>query len=274
MKIHILYLIFLILGCASNALSNNSCHLLFPDSFTDLRSSQIETPQDSIIQNQHLKKNTKTISNNNFTTSRGLSEYNSRFAILDRLNQMTRQHRWLDAGAGRAKAQLDFLKLRQQNQQDSPELVALSVERPWFTVAKKKFFKYLSGRKLEDYTLSELGKFDLITDYLGPFSYAENAVQILNIYMNVLNVGGSIKIDFNSRSNMIYKNEQLQSIKDWILSELAQPPALQLFSAQYNNDVLTITRNSEGSFHLPDVKLFFFYSELPPVRKYKVDEYR
>jgi SAM-dependent methyltransferase len=262
---HFKVIIFLIALSSSAAVGHN-CRFLFDPSVK----SQFEILQSLDNQSLQVLKINKSLSKNNFTTSRNLTDYDSVFKLRPLLAKMTAKQRWLDSGAGRAIAQLEYLSLFKKYEFSSPQLVALAYKKPWFVTSKKINFKYLSGRKLEDYTTTELGKFDLITDFFGPFSYTENAIQVLNVYLDILNVGGTLKIYFTSPHNVVYnKNNEIVSLETWLIQNLNKNSISDAFEVTFEKGTLTVIRKKEQVFKLPALELNYFYADLPPIRKYK-----
>ena len=51
--------------------------------------------------------------------------------------------------------------------------------------------RYLSGKRLRDYSREELGKFQIITDVFGGFSYTEDLSRFLEKVLSLLEVGGA-----------------------------------------------------------------------------------
>ena len=49
--------------------------------------------------------------------------------------------------------------------------------------------RYLSGKRLRDYSLEELGKFQIITDVCGGFSYTEYLSQFVYKVLSLLEIG-------------------------------------------------------------------------------------
>lgn len=224
-----------------------------------------------------VKKTEKTISTNGFTTARDLTEYQSIFKIRNedylkgpfttKLASLQNNHRWLDSGAGRAYAQKTFLKSFNHSE-EAPELIALSYKKPalLLPVFSKKF-KYQEGRWLEDIPNKELGKFDLITDLYGPFSYSKDPIQVLNKYLDLLSVNGEIYFSFEFRSNIIEINGKAEPLSDWLLE-----------TAKFQNDfeieqislvAFRIRLLKPTQFHWPQLNLSQFSSNLPPFRRFE-----
>ncbi len=94
--------------------------------------------------------------------------------------------RWLDIGAGEGRTILDYctsmyesmyLEGRERGGKKA-RAVAMSIEDRktirWHETAaslEPSQIRYLSGRRLREYSLEELGQFQVITDVLGGFSY-------------------------------------------------------------------------------------------------------
>jgi hypothetical protein len=114
--------------------------------------------------------------------------------------------RWLDIGAGEAKAVLDYYTpgydLAHPEGRDrrgrKAQAVAISIEdrrtRLWDLTAATldpNQIQYLSGRRMREYSLEELGKFQIITDVIGGFSYTDGLSRFMEKVLGLLEVNGS-----------------------------------------------------------------------------------
>ena len=114
--------------------------------------------------------------------------------------------RWLDIGAGRGQAILDYFRLRYDRMHgdgvERPDrkakAVAISIEdrrtSAWGTTAaslRADQIQYLSGKRLREYSLEELGKFQVITDVIGGFSYSSNIAEFMEKVMGLLALNSS-----------------------------------------------------------------------------------
>jgi hypothetical protein len=132
--------------------------------------------------------------------------------------------RWLDIGAGKAQALLDYLYpdgnlairpdvgLRAAKSQ----VVAISIEDRrtdnWNLAAETtgaKLMKYYFGKHLRDYTLAELGQFQIITDVIGGFSYVNELSAFMEKTLGFLALNGSFytvlqDVHFSNGSNQPY----------------------------------------------------------------------
>ncbi len=102
------------------------------------------------------------------------------------LAQLGADDRWLDIGAGRGQAVLDYYAPRYDAMHSSERgqrrkkahAVAISIEdrrtETWrlnATQMESGQIRYLAGKRLREYSAVELGQFQLITDVTGGFSY-------------------------------------------------------------------------------------------------------
>jgi hypothetical protein len=114
--------------------------------------------------------------------------------------------RWLDIGAGRGQAMIDYHAPARNNGNASSTAprrkagtVALSIEdrrtEAWHRAAasvEAGRMRYLFNRPLRNYTAAELGApFQLISDVIGGFSYTENLTRFMEKVLEVLAVNGS-----------------------------------------------------------------------------------
>lgn len=114
--------------------------------------------------------------------------------------------RWLDVGAGRGQAVLDYYTSRydamnregQERRGKKARAVAMSIEDRrtplWQQTAARleaNQIQYWHGRRLREYPASELGKFQLITDVFGGFSYTRDLSLFMEKTLDALEVGGS-----------------------------------------------------------------------------------
>jgi hypothetical protein len=114
--------------------------------------------------------------------------------------------RWLDIGAGMGIAVLDYHNGRysamlhegREPGAGRADAVAMSIEDRrtphWHETAARlepKKIEYLSGKPLREYRVEELGRFQLITDVIGGFSYTENLSLFMERVLSLLAVNGS-----------------------------------------------------------------------------------
>jgi hypothetical protein len=137
-----------------------------------------------------------------YTVSRPLSHYADGLAsgfdgVLAKLGPADR---WLDIGAGEANAILDYYTPRNgwDGRTGNAKAVAISIEDRrtplWQETATRigdGRIQYLFGKRFGAYSNEELGRFQLITDVLGGFSYTDNLSRFMERALSVLAVNGT-----------------------------------------------------------------------------------
>lgn len=114
--------------------------------------------------------------------------------------------RWLDVGAGRGQAILDYytpkfdmLHFEGRDQRGSKaQGVAISIEDrrtpDWHEKAAMlppNKIQYLASRRLREYSREELGTFQVITDVVGGFSYTTDLSLFMDKVLALLDMNGS-----------------------------------------------------------------------------------
>lgn len=139
-----------------------------------------------------------------YVTDRSLLSYTHTLAagFDEALAALGERDRWLDLGAGEGRAVLDYYGERYDAMHPArrggkAHAVALSIEdrrtTRWQTIAAAAggdHIAYLSGRRLRDYAPAELGRFALITDVAGGFSYTSDLTLYLERALALLTTGG------------------------------------------------------------------------------------
>lgn len=142
-----------------------------------------------------------------YVTTRGLADYAGYLhaSFCDTLSRLGPTDRWLDIGAGAGQAVLDYYAPKEVRESTETcarsrglaRAVAMSIEDrrtdAWHKLAAGlgERIRYVSGKPLRQYSLAELGKFQIITDVYGGFSYTEDLSPFMEKVLNLLEVGGS-----------------------------------------------------------------------------------
>ena len=143
-----------------------------------------------------------------YTTDRGLSRYAELLpsGFCDALRKLGSSDRWLDIGAakGRPSWTTTHRKTPQRRLKSAAgpapraRTVAISIEDRrtdnWKQQAARlgdDRIRYLFGKRLRQYSPEELGKFQIITDVYGGFTYTEDLSQFVDKVLRLLEVGGS-----------------------------------------------------------------------------------
>ena len=142
-----------------------------------------------------------------YVTNRGLSDYAELLptGFCDALGRLGSSDRWLDIGAGAGQAILAYYAPEDAaapaekcaRPGDKARAVAMSIEdrrtdewRQRATSVGDDRIRYLSGKRLRQYSPEELGKFQIITDVFGGFTYTEDLSQFVDKVLSLLEVGG------------------------------------------------------------------------------------
>jgi hypothetical protein len=144
---------------------------------------------------------------NGYVTNRALSDYMEilPYGFCDALASLGSSDRWLDIGAGDGQAIMDYYALgggaapaaKCTGYNGRARAVAMSIEdrrtEKWQQQAASlgdDRIRYLSGKRLRQYSREELGKFQIITDVYGGFSYTEDLSQFVEKVLSLLEIHG------------------------------------------------------------------------------------
>jgi hypothetical protein len=142
-----------------------------------------------------------------YVIDRSLLSYTQALAAeFDRaLGRLRPHNRWLDIGAGRGQAILDYftpkfdmLHFEGRDERGSKaQAVAISIEDrrtpAWHEKAANlplDKVRYLASRRLREYSREELGRFRLVTDVVGGFSYTTDLSLFMEKVLALLEVDG------------------------------------------------------------------------------------
>jgi len=128
-------------------------------------------------------------------------EFNRSLAALGK------KDRWLDIGAGEGRAILDYCTGKydalnaslDDDEEGKAQAVAISIEdrrtHRWHETAasvQPDRLRYLYGKRFREYSVEDLGRFQVITDVMGGFSYSNDIAVYMEKALALLNVSGSL----------------------------------------------------------------------------------
>jgi hypothetical protein len=168
-----------------------------------------------------------------YVTNRGLPDYAALLpsGFCDALGSLGSSDGWLDVGAGDGQAILDYYT---PGDDATPaeecaglagraRAVAMSIEDrrtdKWQQQAASLGngrIRYLSGKRLRQYSGQEIGKFQIITDVYGGFSYTEDLSQFLEKVLSLLETGGV----FYTVVQSVHLEDGKDKPPTWYLTEL------------------------------------------------------
>ena len=142
-----------------------------------------------------------------YVIGRSLLSYAGALApeFMQSLARLRPEQRWLDIGAGEGRAILDYCTSKYDVVLQGPyafgkkaRATAISIEDrrtpDWHKTAAAsgpQQIEYLFGRTLREYSREELGRFNLITDVFGGFSYTRQISLFMENALALLEVNGS-----------------------------------------------------------------------------------
>lgn len=187
-----------------------------------------------IIKQQGIYRSEGALRPEGYVVGRALTDYEELLptGFVKTLRELGPADRWLDVGAGQGEAILDYydpaydlrLAVTDPQPRGKARAVALSIEdrrtdrwRERAVILGGDQIKYLHNKRFGEYTKEELGRFRIITDVYGGFSYTATLSEFLEKVLGVLEVNG----DFYT----LLQSVRLENGKDnpettWYLTEL------------------------------------------------------
>jgi SAM-dependent methyltransferase len=227
----------------------------------------------------------------NYVTNRSLASYEallpSGFGAA--LRKLGPSSRWMDIGAGGGQAILDYYAL--ERPRGKARAVALSIEDRrtdlWHQRAAslgENRIRYLHGKRLREYSGAELGKFQIITDVYGGFSYTENLSLFLERVLEALAVNGG----FYTMVQSVHLQDGRDNPKTWYLTEIVDPAGRDVNVCSWLRTVscVKVTCESKSDWDaptelihvrkvcnavkIPQLKALQYEAGIPPGRKFRL----
>jgi SAM-dependent methyltransferase len=237
-----------------------------------------------------------------YTTNRGLSKYAEHLpsGFCDALGRLGSSDRWLDIGAGEGHAIMDYYAPEDATAPAEkcgrsgakPRAVAISIEDRRTDAWKQRAaslgddrIRYLFGKRLRQYSPEELGKFQIITDVYGGFTYTEDLSQFVDKVLRLLEVGGGFYTlatgvrceDGKDKLGSLYLTELEDAFgRDVkVCSWLKKIPCVQV-TCESKSDLerpteLIKIRKVCSDTLVPRMKLLEYEAGYPPGRRFQLD---
>jgi hypothetical protein len=236
-----------------------------------------------------------------YVTDRGLSQYAELLpaGFCDALGRLGSSDRWLDIGAGEGQALLDYYAVEDDTAPvkkcaasiSKARAVAMSIEdrrtemwRRYSAIFGGDRLCYLSGRRLREYSQEELGKFQLITDVYGGFSYSQDLSLFMEKTLGILETGGVFYTmiqnvhleDGKDKPDTLYQTEvEDASGSDVNMCSWLKRTACVEVSCESKSDATRPTelikiRKVCSDVSVPRLKLLTFQAGNPPARRYQL----
>ena len=238
-----------------------------------------------------------------YVINRRLSEYAEVLptGFCAALGRLGSSDRWLDIGAGEGQAILDYYApegdappdKKCARPGDKARAVAISIEDRRTDKWKERAvslgddrIRYLTGKRLREYSGEELGKFQIITDVYGGFSYTEHLFQFVDTVLSLLEVGagfytlvpGVHLADGKEKLGILYLTE-LEDIGGRplkVCSWLKQTTCVQVTCESRSNwkrptELISIKKIC-SDVSVPRMKLVEFEAGYPPSRRFQLEQ--
>ncbi len=258
---------------------------------------------EEIAKQEKIYRSRDTDGRRSYTTDRGLSQYAELlpFGFCNDLAKLDSSDRWLDVGAGEGQAILDYYTPEgaatpaEKCRGSGPKAraVAISIEDRrkdnWKQQAARlgdDRIRYLLGKRLGQYSSEELGKFQLITDVYGGFTYTENLSRFIDKVLTLLEVGGSFYTlatgvhleDGKDKLGSLYLTELEDAFGRGVkvCSWLKKISCVQVTCESKSNSTTPVERIKIrkvcGDTSVPQTKLVEFEAGYPPGRCFQLDQ--
>ena len=237
-----------------------------------------------------------------YITGRELSDYAGLLTsgFCDALGRLGSSDRWLDIGAGDGQAILDYYALEDDaapaqkcaRSFSKARAVAMSIEdrrtdkwRQQAAIFGGDRLRYLSGKRLRNYSGEELGKFQIITDVYGGFSYTEDLSQFLEKVLSLLETGGvfytmvqSVHLeDGKDKLNSSYQTELVDAagrdvkVCSWLKKTTCVKVGCESKSDWDAPTELINIQKVCSDVSVPRMKLLKFEAGYPPGRRFQLE---
>jgi SAM-dependent methyltransferase len=237
-----------------------------------------------------------------YVVNRGLSDYAELLpsGFCDALGRLGNADQWLDIGAGAGHAILDYYAPEGDaapaqkcgRSTEKARAVAMSIEdrrtdrwREQATSGGDDRIRYLSGKRLRDYAPEELGKFQIITDVYGGFSYTEDLSRFVDKVLSLLVVGGSFYTlapgvhleDGKTKLGILYLTELEDTagrplkVCSWLKKTTCAQVTCESKSDWKRPTELINIRKVCSGVSVPRLKLWEFEAAYPPARRFQLD---
>ena len=237
-----------------------------------------------------------------YITTRGLPDYAEHLptGFCDALGRLGSSDRWLDIGAGAGEAILDYYTPADAaapaqkcgRSGARARAVALSIENrqteKWREQAASvghDRMRYLSGKRLRQYSPEELGKFQLITDVFGGFTYTEDLSQFVDRVLSLLEVGGGfytlvpgVHLESGDKLGVFYLTElenaagRPEKVCSWLKKTTCAQVTCESKSEWKRPTELIKIQKVCSDVSVPRMKLLEYKAGYPPDRRFQLEK--
>jgi hypothetical protein len=237
-----------------------------------------------------------------YVTDRGLSQYAELLPsdFCDALGRLDSSDRWLDIGAGEGQAILDYYAVEDDTgplKKCAPSItkaraVAISIEdrrtdmwRRYSAGFGSDRLCYLSGKRLREYSEDELGKFQIITDVYGGFSYSQDLSLFMEKTLSFLQTGGVFytmlqnvhlengknKPDTSYQTELVDTSGRDLKVCAWLKQAACVEVGCESNTEWGRPTEIIKVRKLCNAASIPPLKLLKFVAGNPPSRRYQLE---
>jgi SAM-dependent methyltransferase len=237
-----------------------------------------------------------------YITNRGLSNYAELLpsGFCDALGKLGSSDRWLDIGAGEGQAILDYYAPGDDAEPAGKcggsgakaRAVAISIEdrqtdkwREQAASLGRDRLRYLAGKSLRHYSREELGKFQIITDVFGGFTYTADLSQFVDKVLSLLEVGGGfytlvpgVHLEGGDKLGTWYLTElenaagRPEKVCSWLKQISCMQVTCESKSDWKRPTELINIRKVCSDVSVPRMKLVEFEAGYPPDRRFQLEQ--
>ena len=236
-----------------------------------------------------------------YVTTRGLAGYAELLpsSFCDALGRLGSADRWLDIGAGAAQAIFDYYAPQGDASsgekcawsRDKARAVAISIEDRQTDKWRERAaslgddrMRYLSGKRLRQYSPAELGKFQIITDVFGGFTYTDDLSGFVERVLSLLEVGGNfytlvpgVHLESGDKLGVFYLTElenaagRPEKVCSWLKKTACAQVTCESKSDWKRPTELINVRKVCSETAVPRMKLVEFAAGYPPDRRFQLE---
>lgn len=207
------------------------------------------------------------VQKNKFTTSRDLFEYQHTLheGFKQSLANLRADQHWVDLGAGKANAQVDYLKsIQDLRQAPQTTAVAYKLDR-WFSPPKFGGKLAVKEGAFETQDTASWKKADLVTDVFGVLSYSSDMHTSLQKVFDMMNVGGELYVYANNYATSFVSYAQGRkafSMIDFLSS-------VEGLKVEGRFGTFKVTKEKEDIV-IPRLELRGYKDDAPPIRSFEI----
>ena len=269
------------------------------------RTQELPPPRidEEIIKQEKIYRSRGSDVPRGYVTDRGLTDYAELLptGFCEALGGLASSDRWLDIGAGSGQAILDYYASTDRQPADKKcaggggkaRAVAMSIEDrrtdQWRDLAASlgnDRLKYVSGKRLREYSPEQLGKFQVITDVFGGFSYTEHLYQFVDKVLSLLEVCGHFYTlvpgvhleDGKEKLGILYLTEledaagRPEKVCSWLKKTAYAQVTCESKAGWKRPTELIKIRKVCSETSVPRMKLLEFEAGYPPARRFQLEQ--